>query len=144
MSWASFFPSLKADPLSSGSPILKLPLIMRISGGIPSNWALRLLAEAKIMRLMHKLLNMNGQICFFLWILSASFGMICGVEAATSGEDSLYHSHGKRDPFVPLITMTSREAAGLLGVENIDDIIIEGIVYDPKHGSVAIVNGSVL
>lgn len=84
------------------------------------------------------------KICFFLWILSASFGMICGVEAATSGEDSLYHSHGKRDPFVPLITMTSREAAGLLGVENIDDVIIEGIVYDPKHGSVAIVNGSVL
>ncbi len=96
------------------------------------------------MRLFHKLLNVTGQICFFLWILSASFGMICDVEAATSGEDSLYHSHGKRDPFVPLITMTSREAAGLLGVENIDDIIIEGIVYDPKHGSVAIVNGSVL
>ena len=84
------------------------------------------------------------QICFFLWILSLSFGMICDVEAATSGDETLYNAHGKRDPFVPLITLTTREAAGLLGVENIDEVVIEGIVYDPKHGSVVIVNGSVL
>ena len=84
------------------------------------------------------------QICFFLWILSASFGMIYGVEAATSGDETLYNAHGKRDPFIPLITLTTREAAGLLGVDNIDEIVVEGIVYDPTHGSVVIVNGSVL
>ena len=96
------------------------------------------------MRLIHKTFNLSRQICFFFWILSLSFGMIRGVDAATSGDETLYNAHGKRDPFVPLITLTTREAAGLLGVENIDEIIIEGIVYDPKHGSVVIVNGSVL
>ncbi len=96
------------------------------------------------MRRIDKMLNFIRQICFFFWILSLSFGMIRGVAAAASGDETLYNAHGKRDPFVPLITLTTREAAGLLGVENIDEIVVEGIVYDPKHGSVVIVNGSVL
>ena len=56
---------------------------------------------------------------------------------------TLYDPHGKRDPFVPLVTLSSKVSSGLLGVESIDEITVEGIVYDPK-GSIVIVNGSVL
>jgi hypothetical protein len=80
---------------------------------------------------------------FFLWILFFAFGMILS-ESAAFCEDIAYNSHGKRDPFVPLVTLTTREASGLLGVESVDEILVEGIVYDPKKGSVVIVNGTVL
>ena len=70
--------------------------------------------------------------------------MICEAKVAVTTEQASYDAHGKRDPFVPLVTLTTKQAAGLLGVESIDEIVIEGIVYDPKHGSVVVVNGSIL
>lgn len=73
------------------------------------------------------------------------FGMIYSPEAAiAAGERSLYDPHGKRDPFVPLVTLATKVSSSLLGVENIDEITVEGVVYDPKKGSVVIANGSVL
>ena len=83
---------------------------------------------------------------FFLWYLLFSFGMILvsdfpGASAETEG----YDAHGQRDPFVPLVTSTMKaSSSGLLGIESIENLIIEGIVYDPKHGSVVIVNGAIL
>ena len=64
--------------------------------------------------------------------------------AGWADEAGRYDAHNKRDPFAPLVTLTMKEAAGLLAVESIDDISIEGVVYDPKNGSIVIVNGSVL
>lgn len=55
-----------------------------------------------------------------------------------------YDPHGKRDPFVPLVTGKAQESAGFLGIETIDQVLIEGVVYDPKNGSVVIINGTVL
>ncbi|HTL70432.1 MAG TPA: hypothetical protein VL404_03980 [Candidatus Eisenbacteria bacterium] len=63
--------------------------------------------------------------------------------ARDASAEELYDAHGKRDPFVPLVTLTSRESSGLMGIESAGDINIEGIVYDPR-GSVVVLNGSVL
>lgn len=96
------------------------------------------------MSLPHRTFNLFKQTYLFLWILLLSFGMICSVEAEPPDAETLYNSHGKRDPFLPLVTLTTKESSGLLGVESIDEIVVEGIVYDPKNGSIVIVNGSVL
>jgi hypothetical protein len=78
----------------------------------------------------------------FLWILFMAFGMISAYPCKAD-EQKLYKSGGKRDPFVQLVAAGTRQAAsGLLGVENIEEIQIEGIMIDqnPK-GSIAVVNG---
>ena len=80
----------------------------------------------------------------FLWILCLCSGMIFSAECARGDEKGGYNAHAKRDPFVPLVTMTTRQASGLLGVENREDITIEGLVYDPASGSIVIANGTVL
>jgi hypothetical protein len=81
----------------------------------------------------------------FLWILWGSFGMILSCfNAFAADEPAQYDAHGKRDPFVPLVTLTMREAPGLIGVETADELNVEGIVYDDKKGSVVVINGSVL
>ncbi len=79
-----------------------------------------------------------------MWILLTVFGMICAVVQVAYGQEVLYNDHGRRDPFTPLVSFTSKAASGLLGVERIEDLIVEGIVYDPKKGSVVIANNTVL
>lgn len=87
------------------------------------------------------------------WILFAAFGMIFQMPAWSeslsssqtgTSEEALYSAHGRRDPFIPLISLTSRESSGLAGVESLDEVIVEGIVYDAKGGSIVIVNGVIL
>ncbi len=80
----------------------------------------------------------------FLWIVASLFGMIFPIEASWAAEEGLYNAHGKRDPFVPLVTLMSRSSSGLVSVEGADDISIEGILFDRKKGSIIIVNGAVL
>jgi len=65
---------------------------------------------------------------------------------AGTEEAQLYRARGRRDPFVPLVALTMKSSSsGLLGVESIDDIQIEGVVMDPDpRKSVVVVNGSVL
>jgi hypothetical protein len=55
-----------------------------------------------------------------------------------------YDASGKRDPFVPLVTGDREAVRGLYGVETLDDLTIEGIVFDAAHGSIAIVNGEIV
>lgn len=76
-----------------------------------------------------------------MWILSPAFGIIMSVSAHAEGP--AYESHEKRDPFTPLVTSSSRQSPGLMGIERIDDLTVEGVVYDPR-GSVVILNGAVL
>ena len=78
-----------------------------------------------------------------LWILLLTFGTLFSGVALGTEDTVVYDPHGKRDPFVPLVTLSSRDASGLIGIESADDLKMEGIVYDPK-GSAVIVNGSVL
>ncbi len=65
--------------------------------------------------------------------------------AEAAPADELYSARGRRDPFVPLVTQSTRQvASGLLGVQSIDEISIQGVIYDPKNGSMVIVNDSLL
>lgn len=80
----------------------------------------------------------------FLWILFLAFGTLLLVEGMGAADEAVYDAYGKRDPFAPIVTSTAKEAAGLIGIDSVEDISIEGIVYDPKQGSIAIVNGAVL
>ena len=85
------------------------------------------------------------QFQFFLWNLLFCFGMILLSSFALAGEQKMYDAHGKRDPFIPLVTATMKSSSSnLLGIDNFDDLAVEGVVYDPKHGSVVIVNGTIL
>ena len=81
----------------------------------------------------------------FLWYVCSAFGIIFFSVRAIASSEQLYDAHGRRDPFAPLVTQTTRQmASGLIGVESLDEISIEGIVYDPKNGSIIIANGALL
>ena len=81
----------------------------------------------------------------FLWILLFS-SVIINACPASAAEKMLYAAGGQRDPFVQLLTSGARQApSGLLGVENVEDIRVEGIVMDANRAnSVVIVNGTMM
>lgn len=83
----------------------------------------------------------------FLWILFAVFDMIfVGLVAASESQSAepFYSAKGKRDPFVPLVTLSSREPASLIGVQNANEVMLEGVIYDPNGQSLALISGSLL
>src|ERR1700733_1043077 len=55
----------------------------------------------------------------------------------------VYDDHGKRDPFVPLVS-----SAGMVVTYDedlaVNDLVLEGIVTDPSGDNAAIVNGKVV
>jgi hypothetical protein len=55
-----------------------------------------------------------------------------------------YDSKGKRDPFVPLVSETGVSISDIYGISSIKDIRLEGIVWDDKGGSIAIINGEII
>ena len=56
----------------------------------------------------------------------------------------VYDSKGKRDPFIPLVKGTARSHTGLDNIESVDELVLEGILWDKSGGSIAILNGVVL
>lgn len=60
------------------------------------------------------------------------------------GQMYKYCSKGKRDPFIPLITGEVRTSLGLAAVEDIDDVRLEGIIFDPNGKSIAVLNDEIL
>ena len=58
-------------------------------------------------------------------------------------ENFVYNDHGKRDPFVPLVS-----SAGMVVTYDedlsVNDLSLEGIVADPSGNNIAIVNGKVV
>lgn len=75
-------------------------------------------------------------VSIFLWMNLSIFSIVASSES--------YEGAAKRDPFVPLVTGEKAPVRGLYGVETLDDLNLEGIVYDPAKGSVAIVNGEIV
>ena len=94
-------------------------------------------------------LHFFSRFYFFLWLFPCLFGMILSDSTAVRAaetESALYNAKGKRDPFVQLVATSAKlSAGGILSVESIEEITIEGIVIDanPKE-SIVIANGSVL
>ncbi len=54
-----------------------------------------------------------------------------------------YNAKSKRDPFVPLISETGEYASDAYEASAIEDIRLEGIVWDDMKGSIAIINGEI-
>ncbi|MCG3176347.1 MAG: hypothetical protein MOGMAGMI_01296 [Candidatus Omnitrophica bacterium] len=69
--------------------------------------------------------------------------MIC-TSSTVSAEEPLYDAQGRRDPFVPLISSGGHGGSGLAGIESVNDVDVQGVVYDPGGDSVAIINGAML
>jgi hypothetical protein len=66
----------------------------------------------------------------------------CGLSFA---EDFTYNSRGKRDPFVPLVGAgAASQVKEVVDITSIEDVALEGIVYDSKQVSIAIINGIIL
>jgi len=76
-------------------------------------------------------------------LLSASLLMLRSFPAF--GE---YQSKGKRDPFVPLITLDGQRVHPPGFDEEVDagitDLILQGIVFDTRADSYAIINGRIV
>ena len=97
------------------------------------------------MRKINNLSVPKRSACFFLWNVLTAFGIIFLLLNAQAAAGELYDGQGRRDPFAPLVTKTTRQAAStLIGVESIDEITIQGVIYDPQHGSMIIANDAVL
>lgn len=62
--------------------------------------------------------------------------------------EAAYQAHGKRDPFVPLLTASGQRIHPPGGDEETATgaarVALQGIVYDPKTESYAILNGRVM
>jgi type II secretory pathway component PulC len=86
-----------------------------------------------------KIRNQKSEIRNILLVIFVCF--IC--TAAFAEEQFTYDSKGKRNPFIPLLTSDGR-------LINLDkeapkgDLIVEGIIFDKKGRSYAIVNGEVV
>lgn len=77
----------------------------------------------------------------FILFLLVSF---IALEPRISGAEYKYQSRGKRDPFIPLVTGEVKRTLGLESVETIDDVIFEGIIFDPSGESMAVLNSEIL
>lgn len=90
-----------------------------------------------------KLDNMKKTI--FIALLSLSL-IPCFLSLIYAQEDSLfeYKSSENRDPFIPLVTKDGKLAVTYGTINSIEDVILEGIVYDKDGESVAIINDLVL
>lgn len=64
------------------------------------------------------------------------------LEASDKDQKYNYTPHGRRDPFIPLVSPSGY----LLEVERDEDsaLSLEGIMYDPKGDSMAIINGELV
>ncbi len=81
----------------------------------------------------------------FITILFLSL-IPCNLFFTYAQEDTLfeYVSSGNRDPFIPLATKDGRLRVTYGAIDSIDDVILEGILFDKDGESVVIMNDLVL
>lgn len=68
--------------------------------------------------------------------------LLVSFAGAQQEEKYSYKYHGKRDPFLPLISPSGY----LLNLEPEENsaLLLEGILYDPEGDSIAIINGELI
>jgi len=59
-------------------------------------------------------------------------------------DGSFTYQRGGRDPFWPWVTKDGKFIQGEGGFWNLEDVVLEGIIWDPQGGSVAMMNGLIL
>ena len=64
--------------------------------------------------------------------------------AFTAAEDFKYGSHGKRDPFVPLVGQDKSAATSLIDITAFEDLKLEGIALGSGGKNTAIINGEMV
>ncbi len=64
--------------------------------------------------------------------------------AFTVAEDFKYGSHGKRDPFVPLVGQDKSAATSLIDITSFEDLKLEGIALGSGGKNTAIINGEMV
>ena len=64
--------------------------------------------------------------------------------AVCAGDVFVYDSHGKRDPFVPLVGVTAQTIESLEDIMCIEDVSLQGIAHDSGGKRVAIINGELI
>ena len=83
-------------------------------------------------------MSFNKQVILVLLISGMAVGMVSAEEAFK------YNAKGKRDPFVPLISESGGYASDAYEASAVEDIRLEGIVWDDVKGSIAIINGEIV
>ena len=83
-------------------------------------------------------MSFNKQVILVLLISGMAVGMVSAEEAFK------YNAKGKRDPFVPLISESGGYASDAYEASAVEDIRLEGIVWDDVKGSIAIINGEII
>jgi len=68
----------------------------------------------------------------------------CEIALADEADSFAYDNKGKRDPFVPLLKGTTGGYADLENIEAVSELVLEGVVWDPEGGSLAVINGTIL
>ena len=61
--------------------------------------------------------------------------------AKNAARDFIYKDNGTRDPFIALVTIDGRILPGARETTESTNIELEGIIWDPKGKSLAIING---
>ena len=83
-------------------------------------------------------MSFSKQVILVLLISGMAIGM------ASAEEAFKYNAKGKRDPFVPLIAESGGYASDAYEASAVEDIRLEGIVWDDVKGSIAIINGEIV
>lgn len=81
-------------------------------------------------------------ILFFLFILT--YNLQLTAYSLFAQEEFTYDSKGKRNPFIPLVTSDGRLLKLDTEEEHKSAVFLEGIIYDKRGLSYAIVNGVVV
>lgn len=80
--------------------------------------------------------------CFILVFCLVNL-YLSGLKCVCAQDDYKYEASGQRNPFVPVITADGR-IIQLESEGRKEDVALEGIIYDKKGLSYAIVNGQVI
>ena len=83
-------------------------------------------------------MSFNKQVILVLLISGMAVGMVSAEEAFK------YNAKSKRDPFIPLISESGGYASDAYEASAVEDIRLEGIVWDEVKGSIAIINGEIV
>lgn len=81
---------------------------------------------------------------FFLMILSSVFSLVCVNLICYAQEEFKYDAKGKRNPFIPLVTSDGKFIKLDTEEQNNKGLNLEGIIFDKKGVSFALVNGLVV
>lgn len=76
-------------------------------------------------------------------LLIAIFILLLSVNSVYAQEAFVYNDHGKRDPFVSLVSSTGMVVTYDENL-SVNDLALEGVVADASGNNAAIVNGKVV